>query len=61
MEAATRIGGLLMQKYYSCDKNASEVVGYERSENAEGHNSAKIKKQGMQNNETENDAFRHYS
>ena len=21
-----------MQKYYSCDKNASEVVGYERSE-----------------------------
>ena len=44
-----------MQKYYSCDKNASEVVGYE------GHNSAKIKKQGMQNNETENDAFRHYS
>ena len=34
-----------MQKYYSCDKN----------------NSAKIKKQGMQNNETENDAFRYYS
>ena len=45
-----------MQKYYSCDKNASEVVGYERSEMQK-----EIKKQGMQNNETENDAFRHYS